>query len=126
MKTSKNDGKGRHVKNKTYKFLQSILNKYILFQIKKFNLELCLFAKELNSYTETVNEIDDETTKLLIEIILAVDHLQASSKNHKKLASNENQFISYLDEGIFKVRRCIVCHLCHVSSFVNVKVNLLL
>lgn len=79
-------------------------------------MELSLFVKELRSYTENVNEIDDETTKLLIETILAVDKLQASSKIHETSSANENQFVQDLNEEIFKVRRYIVCCLCHVSK----------
>ncbi|XP_055323571.1 uncharacterized protein LOC129578676 isoform X2 [Sitodiplosis mosellana] len=84
-------------------------------KIKKFNLELALFVKELNSYTEKVNEIDDETTKLLIEMISAVDNLgqQASMKDHESSSAHENQFISGLNEEIFQIRRYIVCCLCH-------------
>lgn len=77
---------------------------------------MALFVKHLHSYTENVNEIDDETTKLLIETILAVDKLQASSKSHETSTANENQFIYDLNEEIFKVRQYIVCCLCHVSN----------
>lgn len=91
-------------------------------QIKKFNLELALFVKELQSYTDNVNETDDETTKLLMETILAVDKLQATSKNHETSLTNENQFVHCLNEEIFKVRRHIICCLCHVSNTSKEKV----
>lgn len=90
------------------------LHNFIL-QIKKFNLELALFVKELHSHTENVNEIDDETTKLLIETILAVDKLQATSKIYETSSTNDNQFLNCLNEEIFKIRRHIICCLCHVS-----------
>lgn len=78
-------------------------------------MELALVIKELHFYTENVNEIDDETTKLLIEMILVVNKLQSSSKIHETSYTNENQFIHDLDKEVFNVRRCIVCRLCHVS-----------
>lgn len=86
-------------------------------QIKKFNLELALFVKELHSYINDGDEVDDETTALLMETIIAVDKLQANSKHCEKSTSNENQFVQNLNEDIFECRRHIVCRVCHVCSF---------
>lgn len=89
-------------------------------------MELALFAKELHSYTENVNEIDDETTQLLSETILGLSKLQIGSKYRETPITNVNQFVTNLNNEIFKCRRYIVCRLCQVMNLtkINVKRNL--
>ncbi|XP_031626105.1 uncharacterized protein LOC116342572 [Contarinia nasturtii] len=82
-------------------------------KIKKFNLELALFVKELKSYINDVSVVNDETTHFLMETIIAVDKLQATSRHCEKSASNENRFVQDLNEDIFECRRHIVCRVCH-------------
>lgn len=91
---------------------------YVLFsfiQIKKFKLEVALFARELNFYIENVNEMDDEATKLLIETILSVNKLQINSKFRDVSSSNESDFVHNLNGDVFESRRYIVCRLCSVN-----------
>lgn len=83
-----------------------------------------MFVKELNSFVDNVDEIDDETTRLSIETVKAVDKLQALSKNRETSSENENQFVYNLDEEIYKIRRYIVCCLCHVSNTSKGKISL--
>lgn len=90
-------------------------SKFGFFQIQAFKLEVILFIKELNSYIENVNEIDDEAIKLLIEAIVSVNKLQANSKFHAVSSCDESAFVNHLDDDIFECRRFIVCCLCHVS-----------
>lgn len=85
---------------------------------------MALFVKELNSFVNNVNEIDDETTRLSIETIKAVDKLQALSKNRETSSENGNQFVNDLDEKIYKIRRYIVCCSCHVSNTFKAKMSL--
>lgn len=92
------------------------LNFSFLYQIKKLNLEVALFVKELNSYIANVDSgINDESIKLLIETIEGVNKLQKISKFHKRSPTNESSFVNNLNDDIFKSRRYIVCCLCHVS-----------
>lgn len=84
-------------------------------QIKKFNLEFALFVKEFNSYIENVSEINDETEKLMIEIIESVNKLQIKS-HFCEISSNESGFVNNVDNDMFECRRLIVCRLCSVSD----------
>lgn len=88
----------------------------ILFQIKKFNLELSLFVKGVNDFIQNVNEIDEETMGLLTETIISVNKLQINSKLCEKTAANQNDFVQSLSNDIFQCRRYIICSLCHVSK----------
>lgn len=88
---------------------------YFVLQIKKFNLELVLFQKDLDSYIQNSNETDNETTKLMNTIILGLDRLQHNSKFRDQHTFNENQFAHDLNDEIFERRRIIVCRLCSVS-----------
>lgn len=89
---------------------------WFLFQIKKFKLEVVLFVRELNSYIENVNEIDDETIKLLIEAVTSVNKLQINSKFRDASSSYECDFVDNLNGDVFECRRYIVCRLCSVSK----------
>lgn len=91
----------------------------ILLQIKKLNLELALFVKEVNGYIENVNEIDENTVKLLTDAIISVNKLQINSKLSEKTSSSENGFVENLNGDIFQFRRYIICSLCHVSNSVS-------
>lgn len=84
-------------------------------QIQKFNLEIALFVKELNSFIENVNEINDETIKFLTESILSINKLQVNSNFRETSAIQESCFVDNLNNDVFKCRRFIVCCLCHVS-----------
>lgn len=86
-----------------------------------FNLELALFLKTLHLYTVKVNEIDDETTQLLVETILAVNKLQNGSKYRETSFSTQSLFLNELNEEQFICRRHIVCRVCHVSKTNNVR-----
>lgn len=110
------------------RFLEIYLSKYVLccaffvffstfllFQIKKFNLELSLFVKEVNDFIQNVNEVDERTIGLLTETILCVNKLQINSKLCEKTAANQNDFVESLNNDIFQCRRYIICSLCHVS-----------
>lgn len=82
---------------------------------------MALFVKELHSYSDSVNNgINDETTKLLTELVSDVDKLMQHAEINENATissdTHENQFISGLNEEIFQIRRCIVCCLCHVSK----------
>lgn len=77
-------------------------------------MELILFHKDLTSYIQNVNKIDDETNQLMIKIVLAVDKLQINSKFREIPSFNENEFAYDLNDEIFQTRRYIVCRLCHV------------
>ncbi|XP_031626107.1 uncharacterized protein LOC116342573 isoform X2 [Contarinia nasturtii] len=70
------------------------------------------FLRELHSYINDVSVVDDETTRLLMEIVLAVDKLQTTSKYYKLSASNEKQSFHDLNEEIFKCHRRILCRVC--------------
>lgn len=80
-----------------------------------------MFVKELHAHTANVNEINDETTELLIEMVLAVNKLQTTSKMCKTLFARESKkFVCDLSVEIFKLRRYIVCCICHVINSVEV------
>lgn len=81
---------------------------------------MALFAKELHSYTENVNEIDDETTQLLSETILTLSKLQIGSKYRETPFTNVNQFVTNLNDEVFKCRRYIVCCLCQVMNLTKI------
>lgn len=86
-----------------------------LFQIKKFNLELSLFVKEVGDFIQNVNEIDEVTIGLLTDTIISVNKLQINSKLCEKTAANQNDFVQSLCNDIFQCRRYIICSVCHVS-----------
>lgn len=86
-----------------------------MFQIKKLKLEVALFVRELNSYINDVNEIDDEAIKLLMETIISVNKLQTNSKFCVTSPCDESAFVYEFNDDIFMFRRYIVCCLCHVS-----------
>lgn len=92
-----------------------IFHPFILLQIQKFNLELAVFVKKVNSYIQNVNEIDEVTIQLLTETIVSVNELQINSKLFEKTSPNENHFLENLNNGIFECRQYIICSLCHVS-----------
>lgn len=88
----------------------------ISFQIKKFNLEIGLFVKQLDAYIENVNEINDETIKLLIDTVESVSKLQKNAQ-FCEISSNESGFVNNLNNDTFECRPYIVCRLCSVSSW---------
>lgn len=88
-------------------------------QTKKFNLEIGLFLKEIKSFIQQDNVIDDETIKLLTETILAVNQLQCSAHFHENDADTENNFFFELENDHFQFRRHIVCRLCLVGQKVS-------
>lgn len=79
-------------------------------------MEVVLFVKELNSYIENVNEIDDEAIKLLVETIISVNKLQINSKFRDVSSTDESSFVNNLNGDVFECRRYIVCRLCSVSN----------
>lgn len=83
-------------------------------QTKKFNLEIGLFLKEIKSFIQQDNVIDDETIKLLTETIWAVNKLQCTARFHENDAHSENNFFFELENDHFQFRRHIVCRLCLV------------
>lgn len=88
---------------------------FILLQIKKLNLDIALFVKELNSYIENGTEINDETIKLMSESVFSINKLQKLAQFRETL-SNESGFVESLNNEMFEYRHCIVCRLCSVSS----------
>lgn len=74
-----------------------------------------MFGKELHSYAENVNEINDETMKLLTQTIMGINKLQVNSKFRESSTIHGSSFVNNLNDEIFKCRRVIVCCLCHVS-----------
>lgn len=86
-------------------------------QIKKFNLEIALFVKELNAYIRNVNEINDETIKLMTETIESVNELQKLAQ-FRGISTNESEFINNLNIDVFECRRRMVCRICAVSKFI--------
>lgn len=87
-------------------------------QTKKFNLEIGLFLKEIKSFMQKDNVIDDETTKLLTETILAINQLQCTAQFHENDADSDNNFFFDLENDHFQFRRHIVCCLCLVRQMV--------
>lgn len=88
---------------------------YLILQIKQFKLEVALFARELNSYIENVNEIDDEATQLLVKTIISVNKLQINSNFRDASCVVESGFVNNLNGDVFECRRYIVCRLCSVK-----------
>lgn len=83
-------------------------------------MELVSFLKVLHSFTADVKKIDDETTTLLNETILAIEVLKSASKKCEILADEkkswiEDQFRRNLNAGIIQRRRYIKCCLCEVN-----------
>lgn len=76
-----------------------------------------MFVKELHSYAENVNEMNDETMKLLTETVLGINKLQVDSKFRESSTIHESSFVNNLNDDVFKCRRFIVCCLCHVSIY---------
>lgn len=79
-------------------------------------MEVSWFIKEINSYIHNVNEIDDETMKLLVEMTVAVNKLQINARFRENKTTIENNFFDDKCDKIFECRRYIVCRLCHVSA----------
>lgn len=86
-----------------------------VFQIKKFNLEISLFVKQLNWYIENVNEINDETIGLLVDTVENISKLQKSAQ-FCEITTNETAIVNNLNNDIFECRPYIVCRLCSVSD----------
>lgn len=84
-------------------------------------MEIGLFLRELNSFIEHDNEIDDETIKLLTETFLSMNKLQCAAIFRESIADDDNNFFMNLDDEHFQFRRHIVCCLCHVSFLVHFK-----
>lgn len=79
-------------------------------------MEIGLFLKEIKSFIQQTNVIDDETIKLLTETILAVNQLQCRAQFDENNANNENNFFFELENDHFQFRRHIVCRLCLVRQ----------
>lgn len=91
-------------------------------QTKKFNLEIGLFLKEIKSFVQQDNVIDDETIKLLAETVLAIDQLQCVTKfRENDAADSENNFFFELENDYFQFRRHIVCRLCLVGLMFRIR-----
>lgn len=88
-------------------------------QIKKFNLNVALFIKELNAYAQNVNQVDDESIKLLIEAIVGINKLQTNSTFCEASLANESAFVNNLNDDIFMCQQIIVCSLCLVSTNIH-------
>lgn len=80
------------------------------------NLEIGLFVKELNSFAENVNEIDNETTKMMSEVILAVDSLMSTAQFRETPASSSVDFVHDFNDQHLECRRYIFCRLCGVMK----------
>lgn len=78
-------------------------------------MEITLFIKELHLHSQNTNEVDDETLKLLAEVIVAANKLQINSRLLESIPTAENNFVDHINDGVFEFRRYIVCRLCHVS-----------
>lgn len=79
-------------------------------------MEIGLFVKELYSFAENVNEIDDETIKMLSEVILAVDKLTSTAQFRGTPTSHTVDFVQNFNDEHLECRRYIFCRLCGVMN----------
>lgn len=79
---------------------------------------MSLFLKKLISFSENVDEVDDNTLELMKNTLVLIGKL-AASKAPKPSKNNENDIFCHLNDKNFDFRRYIHCKLCDVSKIIK-------